>query len=232
MIATGANSAPYPMVAADDTRVYWIEEAESSDGNPGDVVRTLPVDAEPGMAPTTLVPVSGGYTITTIALAGPTLYWVSIFDYTTAYEPRLYEEAVSDLLAPQPPSPAYLGESGWVFSHDGDLYVESILNLAEQDLARRSPNGSTAELAPIQFADNIVFVDDWALVSIPSDSCGNYHHQLVAVPTGAPGSPVVQLADDLGAPAVLGSELAFVDLTGQVHTSTLDQVRAALSTSR
>lgn len=221
------------MVAADDTRVYWIEEAESSDGNPGGVVRTLPVDAEPGMAPTTLVPVNGGYTISTIALAGPTLYWVSIFDYTTAYEPRVYEETVSDLLlVPQTPSPTYLGESGWVFPHDGDLYVEVIVNLAQQDLARRLPNGSTLELAPIQFADNIVFVDDWALLSVPSDSCGDYRHQLVAVPTATPGGPVVHLADDLSTPAVLGTELAFVDVMGQVHTSTLDQIRAALGASR
>jgi len=49
------------------------------------------------------------------------------------------------------------------------------------------------------------------------------------VPTSAPGGPVVQLASDLGTPAVLGTELAFVDLTGQVHMSTLDQVRAALA---
>jgi hypothetical protein len=39
----------------------------------------------------------------------------------------------------------------------------------------------------------------------------------------------VPLADDLGSPAVLGTNLVFVDLMGQVHTSTLDQVRAALA---
>jgi hypothetical protein len=123
LIAAGVTSAPYPRVSADETRVYWNERAESSDGNPGDLVRMLPVDAAPGMAPTTLVAANGGYTIPTIALAGPTLYWVSIFDYTTAFEPRLYGELVSDLLAPQPPPPTNFGESGWVSPHDGDLYV-------------------------------------------------------------------------------------------------------------
>ena len=83
----------------------------------------------------------------------------------------------------------------------------------------------------MQDADNIVFVDDWAVVSVPASNCGNYQHQLVAVPTAAPGGPVVQLADDLGTRAVLGTGLAYVDLMGQVHTSTLDQVRAALAAS-
>ncbi len=32
-----------------------------------------------------------------------------------------------------------------------------------------------------------------------------------------------------GTPAVLGTELAFVDVTGQVRVSTVDQVRAALA---
>ena len=82
-MATGIASAPYPMVAADDTRVFWIEEAQSSDGNPGGVVRMLPVDAAPGMAPMTLVPVQAAYDIMAITLAGPTLYWVNAFNYTT-----------------------------------------------------------------------------------------------------------------------------------------------------
>jgi hypothetical protein len=96
-------------------------------------------------------------------------------------------------------------------------------------LGRIAPGSSTPfDLAPIDGEDNIVFVDDWALVSVPTNSCGNHRHSLVAVRTsGSPGI-VVPLADDLGTPAVLGTDLAFVDITGQVHTSTLDQVRAAL----
>jgi hypothetical protein len=54
---------------------------------------------------------------------------------------------------------------------------------------------------------------------------------LVAVPTAAAGGPVVPLANHLRVPAVLGTELAFVDLEGQVQTSTLDQVREALAAS-
>lgn len=225
LIATGVPSAPYPRVSADETRVYWNERAESSDGNPGDLVRTLPVEAALGMAPTTLVPVNGGYTITTIALAGPTIYWVFIFDYTTAFEPRLYGELVTDLLAPQPPPPTNFGASGWVSPHDGDLYV------GEPDLALRSPDGSTVELAPIKFAESIVFVDDWALVSSPSGGCENVQYQLLAASTVAAGGPVVPLANHLRVSAVLGTELAFVDVGGQVHTSTLDQVREALAAS-
>ncbi len=212
-------------MSADETRVYWNERAESSDGNPGDLVRTLPVEAALGMAPTTLVPVNGGYTITTIALAGPTIYWVFIFDYTTAFEPRLYGELVTDLLAPQPPPPTNFGASGWVSPHDGDLYV------GEPDLALRSPDGSTVELAPIKFAESIVFVDDWALVSSPSGGCENVQYQLLAASTVAAGGPVVPLANHLRVSAVLGTELAFVDVGGQVHTSTLDQVREALAAS-
>jgi hypothetical protein len=232
LMATGVASAPYPMVAADDTHVFWIEEAESSDGNPGGVVRTLPVDAAPGTAPTTLVPVKGAYDITAMTLAGPMLYWTSVFNYTTVPMPQLYADTVSDLLAPQPPTPTYLGESWWVYPHDGDLYVDTVPSFEHLDLARRLPDGSTVNLAPIEDADNIVFVDDWAVVSVPAGSCGNNQHQLVAVPTATPGGPIVQLADDLSTPAVLGTVLAFVDITGQVHTSTLGQIRGALAASR
>ena len=130
-----------------------------------------------------------------------------------------------------------IGNSWFVQPHDGDLYVEiisgpSYLPGAHVDLARESQDlTGLVDLAPIGNGneDNIVFVDDWALVSVPSGSCGDYHHKLIAVSTAAPGGPVVQLADDLGTPAVLGTELAFVDLAGQVHVSTLDQVRAALA---
>src|SRR5579863_234323 len=222
LMATGIPAAPYPMVAADDTHVYWIEEALSSDGNPGGVVRSLPVDAAPGMAPTTMVPVTGAYDILAMTAAEETLYWVSAFSYTTVPKPQLDAEAVSDLLASQPPTPTNLGESWWAYPHDGDLYVSASPAFEQLDLARRSPDGSIVKLAPVQDADNIVFVDDWALVSVPSGTCGNHHHQLVAIPTATPGGPVVQLADDLGTPAVLGTELAFVDLAGQVHISTLD----------
>ena len=229
LMVTGIASAPYPMVAADDTHVFWIEEEEPSDGNPGGIVRTLPADAAPGMAPATVVPVKAAYDIITMSLVGPTLYWVTAYNYTTVPKPQLNAEAVSDLLASQPPTPTDLGQSWWVYPHDGDLYVGAQVAFEQWDLARRLPDGSTVKLAPIQDADNIVFVDDWALVSVPSSYCGNYQHQLVAIPTAAPGGPVVQLADDLGTRAVLGTELAYVDLMGQVHMSTLDQVRAALA---
>ena len=231
VIATGIAYAQSPMVAADDTRVYWIEGDGSSDfTGPGGVIHALPVDAAPGTTPTTVVAVNGAYAISTMALAGPTLYWADFYLYTTMFHAELYGEAVSDLLASQPPAPADLGESWFVQPHDGDLYVEAVIDLWHQDLARRSPDGGTVNLAPIGgVADSIVFVDDWALVSVPSGACGDYRHQLIAVHTTAPGEPVIQLADDLSTPAVLGTELAFVDLMGQVHTSTLDQVRAALA---
>ena len=233
LIATGVAYSPYPMVAADDTRVYWIDGADTSDGGRAGLIRTLPVDAAPGMTPTTLVADNGGYDISAITLAGPTLYWVSTYQYTTVFQPGLFKEAVTDLFAAHPPAPTPLGESWFVQPHGSDLYIEVIRDLWHQNLARRSSGGSTVSLAPIGGpADSIVFVDDWALLSIPSDSCGDYRHQLVAVPTATPGGAVVQLADDLSTPAVLGTELAFVDLVGQVHTSTLDQVRAALTTSR
>ena len=231
VITTGIAYAQSPMVAADDTRVYWIEGDGSPDATgPGGVIQALPANAAPGTTPTTIVAVNGDYAIWAMALAGPTLYWADFYLYTTMFHAELHGEAVSDLLALQPPAPDYLGESWFVQPHDGDLYVEAVIDLWHQDLARRSPDGGTVKLAPIGgVADSIVFVDDWALVSVASGFCDDYRHQLVAVPTATPGGPVVQLADDLSTPAVLGSELAFVDLVGQVHTSTLDQVRAALA---
>jgi hypothetical protein len=240
VIATGNNFPEEPLVAADETRVYWVEGngyGGSDDSGPGAVIRALPVDAAPGTTPTTLVEEPFLDVITGITVEGPTLYWVASWLGTTMPQAYLHEEAISDLLAPQPPASSLIGNSWFVQPHDGDLYVEiisgpSYLPGAHVDLARESQDlTGLVDLAPIGNGneDNIVFVDHWALVSVPSGSCGDYHHRLIAVSTAAPGGPVVQLADDLGTPAVLGTELAFVDLKGQVHVSTLDQVRSALA---
>ena len=238
VIATGNTFTDFPLVAADETRVYWVEGNGGYDvSSPGAVIRALPVDAAPGTTPTTLVEVPYMDLITGMTVAGPTLYWVHTWLGTTMPQASLDEEAITALLAPQPLAPSSIGASWFVQPHDGDLYVEiisgpSYLPGAHVDLARESQDlTGLVDLAPIGNGneDNIVFVDDWALVSIPSGACGDYRHSLIAVPTAAPGGPVVHLGDDLGTPAVLGTELAFVDLTGQVHLSTLDQVRAALA---
>ena len=197
LMVTGISSAPYPVVAADDTRVFWIEEAESSDGNSGGVVRTLSVDAAPGTAPMTLVPVKAAYDIITMTLAGPTLYWVTAFNYTTVPKPatrcRGSERPVGAPTAHTHSSRRVLvGVSARRQSRcrcrraframgprpqvpgrlDGEPCADS--GRRQCRLRRRLGGG----LGPFRF-------------------CGNYHHQLVAMPTAAPGGPVVQLADDL-----------------------------------
>ncbi|HVV52718.1 MAG TPA: hypothetical protein VHO06_23865 [Polyangia bacterium] len=231
VIATGLAYAEPPIVAADDARVYWVEGEGSPDGTgPGAVIRALPADAAPDTAPTTLVSVDGSDAIGAMTVSGPTLYWVSFYLYTTVTVPDLHGAQIAALLAPDPPAPLDLGTAWYVQPHGGSLYVDYIADIWHFYLAREAPDGSDfVSLGLIPSADNIVFVDDWALVSVPSGSCGDHRHLLLALPTAAPGGTIVQLADDLGTPAVLGTELAYVDLAGQVHTSTLDQVRAALA---
>jgi hypothetical protein len=231
VIASGLLYADAPLVAADQQRVYWVEGEGSPDGiNPASFIRALPADASPGTTPATLVETAASNAITSMTLAGPMLYWASVYLYSTISWPGLYGETITDLLAPHPPPPTPIAGSRFAQPHDGDLYVEIVLDLWDQDLGRITPGSSTPiDLAPIDGEDNIVFVDDWALVSVPTNSCVDHRHSLVAVRTSGPRGVVVPLADDLGSPAVLGTNLVFVDLMGQVHTSTLDQVRAALA---
>jgi len=216
-------------VVVDAEHVYWNEGTGSNDGrSPGALVRAIARDAAPGTAPRTLISVSPFDLIAEVAIIGQTLYWVDVGVVgTTVFIPGT-QSARLDLLWAGQSAGAFVATAWLVRGYRGDLYGSHRIDLWHQALLRipgdRSPS---VDLAPIDGADEIVFIDDWALVSQPSDSCGNPKHALVAISITQPGT-VVHFADDLATPVLLGDMLVFGDGHGQLHLVPPDDLRATL----
>jgi hypothetical protein len=85
-------------------------------------------------------------------------------------------------------------------------------------LARLSPDGATTYLGQMRdaWADSIVVVDGWAVVSVPAHSCGIKTHRLFAAATSGQGGFVL-IADGLVTPAALGADgVTFVNAAQQL----------------
>jgi hypothetical protein len=236
VLVDGLTLADPPEVAVDGARVYWNEGAGSFNAmSPGAMVRSLSRDAAPGTVPRTLTTVSPFSTIAGIARVDSTLYWIDVAIVgATVYHPFLRGANADALWEQQSLGAVEPRLEAWlVRGYGGDLYVEHpIDSYGTRRLARIPADGSPpVDLAPMKHADEIVFIDQWALVSEGSESCGDPHHTLIAIPTTPPGGPVVQLADDLATPAILGSALVFGDAHGQLHVVALDEVRATLASA-
>jgi len=123
-----------------------------------------------------------------------------------------------------------------VVAERGDLFAVYWSDLWTTRLARLTGGDGSSFTAVAEVpngVDEMLFVDDWVLLSVGSGSCGNPNHRLVALSTTASPSQVVPLADGLAAPPVMGpAGLTFVDQDGRLLAASIDDVRAALATAK
>jgi hypothetical protein len=212
------------MVAADDNRVYWLEDTYQNQG--GGVIRSLPLDAAPGDPAATLVKAGQFDSISSIAAANGALFWTP-FDSigSTVYYASLLTAPVATLLAGGAGTGiACVGQPYGVVASEGKLYFGYYRDLWTTVVAGLSDSGGTSSLLSILPVDvymtGVTVSGDWLLVT--GAAVGGRQDLYVAPASGA---GMVIVAHGLGTPAIVGpSGVTFIDSSGRLVAFPLSEL--------
>ena len=214
-----------PELATDDANLYFPQ------GNVADetaVIAVLPLDADPGTAPTPLVRLGFDGVLSSVAVDDQYVYWTT---YPVSSTVQIGEGPVTrgdkaSLLAGNGNFSELVAD--WVSAMrpvDRKLYVVFAPPWLDWFVGRVDPNGARSNL-PLPGGSTLLVLDRWVVTATTQDS--TYPRgRMIAAPAGAvagDGSVAVAIADDVMVAPVIGSPgLVFVDRSGHLRAmSALD----------
>jgi len=218
-----------PELAADEAYLYFPQ------GNVADetgMIVALPLDAEPGTAPTRLAPLGFDGVLSSVAVDDQYVYWTT---YPVASTVQVGKGPVTrgdkaSLLSGNGNRSQFVAD--WVSALrpvDGELYVVYAPPGRDWWVGRVDQNGARAIL-PLPGGSTLLVLDRWV---VTATTVGSPRGKILAAPAGAvagDGSLAVEIADDVMVAPVIGSPgLVFVDSGGHLRAMSAPDLGTAVA---
>ena len=218
-------------LAADDAHLYF-PQGSVADGT-GAIV-ALPLDADPGTAPTPVAPLGFDAVLSSLAVDDQYVYWTT---YPIASTIQIGTGPVTrgekpSLLAGNRIFSQFV--DGWVSALrpvDGALYVVYASPGRDWFVGRVDRSGARSYL-PLPGGSTLLVLDRWVVTATTLDS--TYPRgKILAAPTGAvvgDGSVAVEIADDVMVlPVIASPGLVFVDSGGHLRAMSARDLGTAVA---
>ena len=201
-----------PRLAADDGHLYFPQGNVAA---VNEMIVALPLDADPGTAPTPLAPLEFDAEPSAVAVDDQYVYWTTDqVDSTVQFgKDPLTRGDKAGLLAGNKSYAQFLaGTFSFLQPSGGELYFRDY-----ERVGRVDQNGRQSTL-PLPAGNAILVLDSWVLTA--DTEVAAYHGKIYAAPLDAvagDGSVAVQIADDVMVAPVTGPPgLVFVDAGGHL----------------
>jgi len=217
-------------VAADDAYLYYSAYPWTSPS--GAQVVALPLDADPGTAPSTLAQLTDpDNDVSSLAVDDQRLYWTSwpVSTKTEFGRGRLFIADKASLLSGTANDPqVFVGDFLIVQPSGGSVYFIGSLGQDSSEAGRFDGNGGEVSL-PLPEGMDLLILDGWALTFVHADrpAPGQIYAADADAMAGHP-NVLVEIADQVTVAPVIGPPgLVFVDGSGRLLAVSTQDLHAA-----
>jgi hypothetical protein len=225
-----ANCLCYPQQLAADDAYLYAPQGSVEDEN-GTIV-ALPLDADPGTAPTPLVTLGFDTDLFSVAVDDQYVYWTTYPNASTIQvdEGPVMRGDKAGLLAGKKSYAQFLAaDVSFLQPSGGELYFVYAATQWTSGVGRVDQNGARSSL-PLPAGSTILVLDRWVVTA--DAELAAPHGKIYAAPVDAPAgaeSVAVQVADDVMVAPVIGLPgLVFVDAGGHLLAVSAQDLGAAV----
>jgi hypothetical protein len=220
-----------PELAADDAYLYFPQGRVEDDTG---MIVALPLDADPGTAPTPLAPLGFDGVLSSVAVDDQYVYWTT---YPVGSTIQVGAGPVTrgdkaGLLAGNEIFSEFI--AGWASALrpvDGALYAVFTPPGRDWWVGRVDQNGARSIL-PLPGGNTLLVLDRWVVTATTGDSTVP-RGKILAAPAGAvagDGAVAVEIADDVKVAPVIGSPgLVFIDSGGHLRAMSAPDLGTAVA---
>jgi hypothetical protein len=217
-----------PQLAADDGYLYY----DSLGGLQGGELVALPLDADPGTAPTSLFSLAFDADVSSMAVDDRFLYWTAFPNDSTVQVgvgPIMRGDKASLLAGSETASQLVDGWASTLQPANGELYFEYASAGRDWSVGRVDESGSLVKL-PLSAGNTLLVFDQWVV------SAGTEHGftggKILAASADAvagDGSVPVQVAENVAVAPVIGPPgLVFIDASGRLRAISAQDLGTAV----
>jgi hypothetical protein len=216
-------------LAADDAYLYAPQGSVEDENG---MIVALPLDADPGTAPTVLTPLGFDMELSSLAVDDKYVYWTSYpVDATIPTDQGAIRGDKTGLLAGRKNYAQFLaGNISFLWPSGGELYFVYAPTLWTVQVGRMDQNGARSSL-PLPAGSTILVLDRWVLTA--DTELAAPHGKIYAAPADAvagDGSVVVEIAGEVMVAPVSGLPgLVFVDAGGHLLAVSAQDLGAAVA---